>query len=743
VPHSTRRDNAVSWSVGILLALLTVLTQSEVLLRLSLSVCILIGLVRFTPQPRWPYLLLIGSNTVFLVRYFTPSREIVALGLLDSFGALLAFMALARLLRDSRRSSRWARTDIVIATGGLAVLINGFFVEAMVAGGETYLNAVISHVYLLSNALGLLWIGPVVLNARSLGSSQKRLCLGLCAWWLGDIVFALATRQDSDDLLIVSSLAYVAMAGLSLSAFANRELFHLAVKDPGHHHRSGRERVPILVASLLAPLLSVTALGRPSQVQQVLALVGGTVAAVVAARALIGALRNSEAAADNIEVASSTDNVTGHNNRFGLRSTLNRRTTNTGLVVVELIGFGAMNDAVGYVQGDEVLRVIAARLLALPCVTDIGRINGNQFVLTIADRDLAGLMNVATLAQALVETPHDALGHVLRLRAGIGIAEDRSGESADRLLQRAEIALRRGRLRGDAITSYSDETETQVQEGFRLRDGLADVVARDEIVPLYQPVINLRTDEAVAMEALCRWRQSDGSLLTPDRFISIAEETGDIVAIGDHMIDLALGDLKWLIAAGMMPADATVSVNVSARQLHDEHLVRSVEQALAKHNMHGSTLVLEITESLTLEKPASAHAVMDAMRVLGVGIALDDFGTGYSSIDSLLTYPVTEIKIDRSVVTDLHLLPLKRALAASHIRLAEMGGLDLIAEGIETAEEERELRQLGCVHAQGYLFSRPLALRELAMWLGERLTTVASVGMDAPTSAATAANNNA
>jgi EAL domain-containing protein (putative c-di-GMP-specific phosphodiesterase class I) len=186
-----------------------------------------------------------------------------------------------------------------------------------------------------------------------------------------------------------------------------------------------------------------------------------------------------------------------------------------------------------------------------------------------------------------------------------------------------------------------------------------------------------------------------------------------------------------------------VSVNVSARQLHDEHLVRSVEQALAKHNMHGSTLVLEITESLTLEKPASAHAVMDAMRVLGVGIALDDFGTGYSSIDSLLTYPVTEIKIDRSVVTDLHLLPLKRALAASHIRLAEMGGLDLIAEGIETAEEERELRQLGCVHAQGYLFSRPLALRELAMWLGERLTTVASVGMDAPTSAATAANNNA
>ncbi|MFC3075776.1 putative bifunctional diguanylate cyclase/phosphodiesterase [Shinella pollutisoli] len=386
------------------------------------------------------------------------------------------------------------------------------------------------------------------------------------------------------------------------------------------------------------------------------------------------------------------------------------------LAFLDLDNFKLVNDSLGHHAGDELLRIVAARMQRCLLAADsVVRLGGDEFVVLLADAG-EGQPPVEARLKAVrdaVAAPVEIEGRSFQVTCSMGVAAyPAHGRNATELMARADAAMYRAKEIGrDAVQVFCAEMATRAHEKLERQEELRQALAREEFVLHYQPQMDLGTGRIFAAEALVRWLHPERGLLSPGEFIPLAEETGLIGPIGDWTLRAACRQNRAWQAAGLSPI--VVSVNVSARQFQEKDWVERVAAALAESGLEACYLELELTESLIMQDVQQAVETMHRLERLGVHLAIDDFGTGYSSLSSLKRFPVGRLKIDRSFVMDLPGDPDDAAIARAIVSLAHTLQLRVIAEGVESREQLEFLREAGCDEIQGYYLSRPVEPRAL------------------------------
>ncbi len=426
------------------------------------------------------------------------------------------------------------------------------------------------------------------------------------------------------------------------------------------------------------------------------------------------------------------DSLTGLPNRtlftYRLAYALAREKGSPGsvaLLVLDLDRFKAINDALGHEVGDEVLVAVSARLVAADGTAEVvARLGGDEFLVLFDGEDAhAEAEAFAGRVLEALSVPIAAGSGEVFITASIGIAgtSDHVTE-ATTLLSNADAAMYQAKKRGGGtVEVFGEAMRVRVLDRMNTEHSLHRALERSELRLFYQPVVEIKGSRAVGVEALLRWDHPDQGLVTPNRFIPVAEESGLIIPIGAWVLQEACRQLRrWQVKryGGLQGA---VEVNLSARQVDDPRIVATVEQILTETGLAPSFLTLEITESALMNDAASALSVLRALKELGVTLAIDDFGTGYSSLSYLQRFPLDILKIDKTFVDELGMAPEGSEIISAVINLAHALGLQVIAEGVETERQLQELERLDCDFAQGYLFSRPVPAHELVDAFPDRI----------------------
>lgn len=424
---------------------------------------------------------------------------------------------------------------------------------------------------------------------------------------------------------------------------------------------------------------------------------------------------------------SNYDDLTGLPNRDlfcdRLHQTLSKPENNQRLVAVFLLGIDDFTDishGLEHQTTNLLLRAVAQRLLSCMGQTDIlAHLSGDEFV--IARIEIISFESVIKLSQLLISTlskPFSLEGNLIHISASIGITinglNDR--KSVDQLLQQAHIALYEAKQQGRSqYQYYSPEINAQLQERLTLENELHGALGRNEMLVYYQPLVDLHSGQITAMEALVRWQHPTLGLVSPAKFIPIAEANGLIVPIGEWVLRTACTQNRAWQQAGF--TSIRISVNLSARQFEQPYLVEIVCQILEETGLQASCLELEVTESFLMADMERSVKTLKQLRQLGIWLALDDFGTGYSSLNYLKRFPVNMLKIDQSFVQDVMSNPDSAAVTDAIIALAKSLRLKITAEGVETQEQLDYLKMQGCHEGQGYYFSCPMPAEIIAQML--------------------------
>jgi diguanylate cyclase (GGDEF)-like protein len=395
------------------------------------------------------------------------------------------------------------------------------------------------------------------------------------------------------------------------------------------------------------------------------------------------------------------------------------------ILLIDLDRFTEINNTLGHTNGDRVLREVARRLSSTFTVkAQLARLGADEFaILCHATSGEQGARAAAAAVQASLEPPVVIDGVALNVEASIGIAVmDDPSAGPDLLLQRADTALARARSRSSRIHVHSPACDYFDANRLILLGEARTALERGEFVLHYQPKLDLQRRRITGVEALVRWKHPERGLLGPHEFVPQIEPTALVGPFTLHVVEQAL---VQMVAWRRRGIDLEMSVNLSARNLLDPELPEQVLALLRRHDVPPQRLTVEVTESAALVDPERAVASLEALRRGGVGVSIDDFGTGNASIEYLATLPASELKIDRSFITDMLEDSRAEAIVRSTIDLARNLGLTVVAEGIETDAVMEHLAALGAQIGQGYVISRPLPAEELTAKLGEALGIVA------------------
>ena len=446
------------------------------------------------------------------------------------------------------------------------------------------------------------------------------------------------------------------------------------------------------------------------------------------ALAVIEDISERKRAEERLMYLAQFDALTGLPNRSLVRDRLalaiaraKRNDQMVGVMFLDLDNFSEVNDLLGHAAGDRVLQTAAALLSAsLRDVDTLGRLGGDEF--TIVLENITGEDQVGTVAEKLKKVfaePIVVEGREIFVSASVGIAlYPHGGESVDALLQSADVAMYHAKGQGRNVHAFASPTITaEASERFEMVALLRRAMEREEFKLHYQPIVDLGSRDIIGAEALIRLDSPEHGLISPAKFVPLAESTGLIVPIGEWVLKTACLEAKNWQVQGQPPV--LVSVNLSARQLRTKGLVETIARTLSETGLAPELLKLEITESQIMEDSHDVMGRLEAIRRLGVGLAMDDFGTGYSSLGNLAKLPVQVLKIDRSFVARMLDASDAMALVSTILTLARSLRLKVVAEGVETEQQEKALRLLRCDEMQGYFFSRPLPASEFAALLAK------------------------
>ncbi len=391
------------------------------------------------------------------------------------------------------------------------------------------------------------------------------------------------------------------------------------------------------------------------------------------------------------------------------------------VLFVDLDRFKVINDSLGHATGDALLRQVGDRLRAAVREEDtLARLGGDEFVLLLPRMDAPEAAGeVARKVLDALREPFRVGGRELFVTAsaGVSVAPD-DGREGEMLLRNADIAMYGGKqTRGDCYRFFTPEMNRRARERLETESALRRALARDELELAYQPVADLRTGRACAVEALVRWRHPELGLLGPAEFLEVAEATGLIVPLGAWVLRTACGQARRWREAGH--GDLRLLVNLSVRQFQEPALVQQVRETLEREGLPAELLELEITESVAMRDTAASEEVLGELRAVGVRLSIDDFGTGYSSLEYLRRFPIHTLKVDRTFVRDVQTDEGDAAIVSAVVAMAHRLGLTVIAEGVEHPGQLEFLRGLGCDAVQGYFISRPVPAEALDAWLAE------------------------
>ena len=387
------------------------------------------------------------------------------------------------------------------------------------------------------------------------------------------------------------------------------------------------------------------------------------------------------------------------------------------VLLMDLDHFKDINDTLGHPIGDLVLRAVSARLeLLLKRPRDtVARLGGDEFAFLLPGVDVAKAEQVAKAILRTLDMPMTPEGHVVDVRGSIGIAVyPVHGRERSTLLRHADAAMYAAKRNNQGFAIWDTRYEEHSRERLSLMTGLRHAVDNDQLLLLYQPKVALRGDSEHHVEALVRWRHPTRGLVTPEEFISFAEQTGYIRAITQWVMAHAIAQCAaWRREGELM----NVSVNISARDLLDTELPERCEAMLQSHGCEARWIALEITESAILDDPEHAIANLQRLHAMGFRLAIDDYGTGYSSLAYLRQLPVHELKIDKTFILGMARDPDDAVIVRSTIDLAHNMGLTVVAEGVEDEATMERLRALGCDMVQGFLLSHPVAAELIPAWM--------------------------
>ncbi len=460
----------------------------------------------------------------------------------------------------------------------------------------------------------------------------------------------------------------------------------------------------------------------------------GSLSAVLAAACIALALgrltltiRESERLADSHRLAR-TDDLTGLPNWRAFHDLAERLCDPVpaaagprAVLLLDLDRFKEVNDSLGHVMGDQLLRLVGPRLASRVAPGDtLARLGGDEFGVVLAGHDAAGPTAVAERLCRAMDEPFDLDGVTVRVGVSVGVAlAPEHGRRATELMQRADVAMYAAKRARAGWRTYVAAEDPHSVQRLRTVEHLRTMLTGDgaELELHYQPKVRLHDGSLAGVEALVRWRHPVEGLLYPDAFLDLVEDSGLARRLTDHVVDQALRQCARWRADGI---DLAVAVNLSATTVIDAELPTMVRSRLAEHGLPADCLEVEITEAFLMSDWIRARAVLHELRELGVLISVDDFGTGYSSLSYLRDLPIDQLKLDRSFISRMKGDAMATALVRSTVSLAHSLGLEMVAEGVESADTRELLRSFGCDQAQGYHISRPVPAIELEQWLTDR-----------------------
>ncbi len=406
-----------------------------------------------------------------------------------------------------------------------------------------------------------------------------------------------------------------------------------------------------------------------------------------------------------------------HKLQAALDKSLNHQDKLFAVLFIDLDHFKMVNDSLGHLVGDQLLRHFSQQLRG--CIEShdtLARLGGDEFAILLENiSSVEDCTAVAKRIQKQFKLPFRLKEQEFFVSASIGIAlcpNQATGmlyENVSDLLRDADIAMYRAKNKGKAgYAIFDSKMYINILNRLKLETNLRQAIERSELTLYYQPIIALGTGNIAGFEALARWQHSETKWVSPKQFIPVAEETGLIVPLGAWVMREAARQMQEWQLQGWLDKDATVSVNVAGKQFAQANFVEQVETILREEGLPGRNFRIEVTESAIVANVDSVVAKLRQIKKLGVQVSIDDFGTGYSSLSRLQTFPIDILKIDRSFVCQMDHSEKNREFVRAIIDFAHSLDLKVIAEGIETPEQKTPLQVLGCEYGQGYLFSQPM-----------------------------------
>jgi diguanylate cyclase len=421
--------------------------------------------------------------------------------------------------------------------------------------------------------------------------------------------------------------------------------------------------------------------------------------------------RDLEEVHGRLQYLATHDSLTGLPNRQRFKDRLAKSIADTqrpgravAIAVFDLDHFSTLNHSLGHGVGDWLLTEVARRVTAaIPSSTMLARLDGDEFAVLIDN--VAARLEAQAVTDAILaalEEPMRVNGLEIEVRSAIGVSVwPDDGRRGDDLLAHAEIAMTIAKERGggQALFFQSGMTDS-MQERLALENDLRRALAAGEFELYYQPEISIKTGKIVAAEALLRWRHPTKGLIGPSSFISLAEETGLMIPLGEWALREACRQARvWQVERG---SSFRVAVNLSATQFRHQDILQTIRSALSAAGLHGNALEIELTESVLMTNPEESAGILKQLRKMGVSVAIDDFGTGYSSLSYLRRFPIDKLKIDRSFIRDLGVNRTDESIVRAIVSLARCVGLQVVAEGVESAEQLDLVARLDCAQWQGY-----------------------------------------
>ena len=639
-------------------------------------------------------------------------------------GVLMVITAVGIVARNRRSRDFWA----IVADGGIVAL--GVWLLAWVSivrpsldrqGADAWLT-VLRSAFQPLGAVTVFLLIIIVFSDKARTPAVLYFSGAVTTALVGGLLRGLTLSGHGATYTHVSTMLSVVALGALYASVMHPSVRTLTRPLPDGPERPITGRILVTTAALVVPIIVMSATMPHGMTDRLVrSLSVGLLALLVTVRTA-QSVRSNRSAQSTLLHSAQTDSLTGLPNRSLLLEQINatlheswKSHEHPTLFFIDLDRFKNINDSLGHAAGDRVLCVIADRLRqTVPARATVARISGDEYVVfDPASPSLADAMGLANMLLAQFREPltlATPAGDVF-VTASIGVArlEPQSHRNADVLLGHADTAMYQAKEAGrNCVAMFDESMHERVTHRLSVETALYRALDRNELRLYYQPILEMATGEVTGFEALMRWQQADGTIVSPAEFIPIAEETGIINKMGAWALLEAMNQMRTWIDDGVCSPTANMSVNVSPRQLADPAFPSVVNDVLAQSHVSANLLWLEVTEGIMIAEPEVALATLRRLRSLGVRVAIDDFGTGYSSLSSLQQFPLQRIKIDRAFVQGVADNANDRSLVRTIIAMGASLGLDMVAEGVETVQQLQVLSELGCTKAQGYLISRPM-----------------------------------